>query len=171
MGQSRVGARDYSIQGETGRMGKGTRTRAPNPHNPRAAEKGRRQTEGPAGRVSSLADRGQGLQTDPLSGPCERLWAIWAALGVVRDPREDGCWVSAFVLGSTVRATLQQEGPRVPARVSEEEQVPSPKVPSPNLHSLSREPSSGEARLLRHAGAEGIRRREGGRKDPEESPP
>lgn len=84
--------------------------------------------------------------------------------GGVRDPREDGCWVSAFVLGSTVRETLQQEGPRVPARVSEEEQVPSPKVPSPNLHSLSWEPSSGEARLLRHAGAEGVRRRrEGGR--------
>lgn len=82
----------------------------------------------------------------------------------MRDPREDGCWVSAFVLGSTVRETLQQEGPRVPARVSEEEQVPSPKVPSPNLHSLSWEPSSGEARLLRHAGAEGVRRRrEGGR--------
>lgn len=86
MEQSRVGARDYSIQKATERVRKGTKTPTPIPHNPQAAGKDRRQTDGPAGRVSSLADKEQGLQTSPtdpprgLSQTCPCLWEVWVAL-------------------------------------------------------------------------------------------
>lgn len=48
------------------RVGKETRAPALIPQNPQAAGKDRRRTDGPAGRVSSLADRGQELQTSPM---------------------------------------------------------------------------------------------------------
>lgn len=84
--QSRVGAKDCSIRKGTERLRKGTKTPAPIPHNPQAAGKDRRQADGPAGRVSSLADRGQGLPTSPTAPlrdlsqtrPCR--WEIWVAL-------------------------------------------------------------------------------------------
>lgn len=122
MEQSRVGIRDYSIPGwETGRVGKGTRTPCSIPHNPWAAQKGRRWTEGPAGRLSSLADRGQGLQTDPprgLSWPCGCLWAIW------RHKRPKGGLLlgQVLVLGEQGHRDITAGGLRVPARMGKEEE-------------------------------------------------